>query len=127
MEENKEFTAINTEEEFQAATADLRNKIEQLTGERDGHAATITELQNKIKGYEMAELRASVAKAKGIPADMIDRIRGETEEEMNADAEVLLGIVRGIKGPAPLFDNNPKAEDAKNASLKKLLANLKGE
>ena len=45
-----------------------------------------------------------VAKARGqrsaVPADLIDRLRGDTEEEMSADADALLKLVKP-GGPKP--------------------------
>ena len=122
-----EFTPINTQEEFEARVAevygdikDLQGQITTLTGERDT-------LQAKVKGYETGELRHRIAREKGIPAEMADRLTGETEADIRKDADAMANLVRAIKGPAPLFDPNSKEPDVKDAGLKNMLNELRGE
>lgn len=129
-----EFNPINTQEEFDARVSELygdvsglQQQVTTLTGERDAHARTITELQTKVKGYETSALKARIAKEKGIPAEMADRLSGETEKDIKADADAMAGILKSIKGPAPLADSEPKNVDEKTAALKKMLHNMKGE
>lgn len=43
---------------------------------------------------EARELRARVALAKGLPADLAERLRGTTEEELTADADELLTLLK---------------------------------
>ena len=39
------------------------------------------------------ELRAQIAEAKGLPPELAERLQGETEDELSADAENLLALV----------------------------------
>lgn len=48
---------------------------------------------------ETALLRARVAAAKGIPAELADRLAGKTQAEMEADADKLLAVLG--RGSAP--------------------------
>jgi len=67
-----------------------------------------TEQQKAIDRAEKAEreaaelrqqvLRRDVAAAKGIPAELADRLRGDDKESLEADADTLLALV---KQPAP--------------------------
>jgi hypothetical protein len=71
-------------------------------------AASKTELQrlqeaaaaDKARGdkAEAALLRHEVAVAKGIPAELADRLAGKTREEMEADADKLLGVIGNGQG-----------------------------
>lgn len=129
-----EFNPINTQEEFDAAVRErygdvenLQSQINTLTGERDGHATTIANLQKEINGYKTAELKQRIAKEKGIPMDMASRLTGETEKDLRADADTMAGALRAYKGPAPLADHQPKDDDVKTAAMKKMLHNMKGE
>lgn len=129
-----DFTPINTQEEFDAAVAErygdvgnLQQQITTLTGERDANAQTVTELRAQIKGYETAALKQRVAREKGIPAEMADRLSGETEKDLRADAEAIAGILKAIKGPAPLANPEPHEPDSKTAALTNMLHDLKGE
>ena len=47
--------------------------------------------KNKTKDSELLRLR--VAQKKGLPAELIDRLKGETEQELEADADKLLAFV----------------------------------
>lgn len=49
---------------------------------------------------ESALLRYRVGAAKGLPADLVERLRGDTEEELLADADALLALIpaRGARG-----------------------------
>ena len=69
-----------------------QNKWKELFEKRDAEA--------KVK--ETENLRLRVATKKGLPADLIDRLKGETEQELEADAEKLLEFVKpGSPGNPP--------------------------
>ena len=129
-----EFTPINTQEEFEARVrevhgdvAGLQGQINTLTGERDAHAATIAQLQKQVKGYETTALKQRIAKEKGIPLDMASRLSGEDEKALRADADTMAAGLKAYKGPAPLADPTPAAEEGNRAGLRRLLRGLKGE
>lgn len=139
-----DFNPINSEEELLAVIAarglvdptelngkitGLESQLQTITGERDAHAATISGLQAKVHGFELDNLRHKVAREKGLPFDLAGRISGDTEEAMMADAENLLGAVRAVRGPAPLFDPTPTAANSDqqlDAALAKMLAAMRG-
>ena len=56
-----------------------------------------TEQEKTEKEKELLRLR--VASRKGLPADLVDRLRGETEQELEADAEKLLEFIKEPQGP----------------------------
>ena len=122
-----EFTPINTQEEFDAATAELRRQVETLTGERDAHAATIADLQKQNKTLQTTALKQRIAREKGIPSEMADRLSGETEKDIRADADTIAGVLKAVKGPAPLANLNGPDPDAKNAGMMNMLNELRGE
>ena len=128
------FEPIQTKEDFDARVQelygdvkDLQGQITTLTGERDAHAKTIADLQSQIKGYQSKELRQKIAASKGIPADMADRLTGENEKELSADADRLAKSLKAIKGPPPIADPNRVDPDNKNAALINMLQELRGE
>lgn len=53
--------------------------------------------KNKAKDGEVLRLR--VAQKKGLPADLVDRLKGETEQELEADADKLLAFIDTGKSP----------------------------
>lgn len=52
----------------------------------------------------LAEMKLRIAYEKGIPSELASRLTGETESDLYKDADTMLGIIRVIKGPAPLYD-----------------------
>ena len=120
-----EFTPINTQEEFEQRVAEvygdvnsLQGQITTLTGERDT-------LQAKVKSYD-ATMAAAAAREKGIPAELADRITGETEADIRADADAVARMVRTIKGPAPMFDPEIKGKDVQDEALRQMLHEMEG-
>lgn len=118
---------INTQEEFDAAVAevhgdvvDLRNQITTLTTERDT-------LQGKVKGFETDALKRRIAQEKGIPMDMSSRLTGDDEAAIKADADKMAAMLRVYKGPAPLHDPSPANPDPKTADMASMLRDLRGE
>ncbi len=57
-------------------------------------------------------LRLKVATAKGLPANLAERLRGTTEEEMTADADELLAVFKPKGKPSPSFDGGARGGSA---------------
>lgn len=112
-----EFKTIETQEELEAvlkgrlereqkkhseATAGLQSEIETLKSTNAELSARIkdydekyagidekiTSMQDTIKKYEADSVKTRVSREMGIPYEMRDRLRGDTEDEIRADAEV---------------------------------------
>ncbi len=56
----------------------------------DKLAADLEALRTQARAHELAILRHKVASEKSLPATLVDRLRGETLEEIAADADELL-------------------------------------
>jgi predicted DNA binding CopG/RHH family protein len=80
-----------------AQKTELQKLTDQLEAERAQRIA-----------FEGQALRARVALAKDLPAELVDRLQGETEEELLADADKLLALVVPRTGP-------PRASSAQGA------------
>ena len=99
-----------------------RSDLERLTNERDSLKESLTPLQTE-------NLRLRVALEKKLPGDLIDRLKGGTEEEMQADADKLLELIGG-EVAEPSLDGGArsqaqvqkKPEDAHNDFLSAVLA-----
>lgn len=77
---------------------DFKAKADIVSGLlRDNHA-------RKADSAAIVEMKRRIAQEKGIPAELAERLCGDTESDIYKDAGVLMGIVQAIKGPAPLFD-----------------------
>lgn len=139
-----EFKAIETQEDFDAAikarldrntktvtdevrksyegyippdeVKKLTEQVEALTkqlAERDG---SIADLTAKNKNYETASVKARIAHEKGLPFELAERLSGETEQDIAADAEKLAQFVSANKTPAPLYNSQGNAGGVKSGS-----------
>lgn len=88
----------------------LQKALEKTAAERDEHARTVSELQ-------AARMRAQVAAELGLPAALVDRLRGDDEQTVRRDAQQLLealpapttavnGFPQGPRGAARTLDLN---------------------
>lgn len=104
-------------ERKRAATAEreakaLKARLDQL------EAANLSELEKAQKAaneatarlaeYEKTTIRQRVALNKGVPADLVDRLRGDTEDEISADADALMALVSAPKSPRPDPSQGPR-------------------
>ena len=127
-----EFNTINTQEEFEAAVKekygdieDLKGQITTLTGERDGHAETIKNLQGELSNYKTAEMKSKIAKEFGIPEDMANRLTGADEKAMREDAKALKGQLDAHMGADPGKQKGNDGKDGGNGLLS-MLRSMKG-
>lgn len=130
---DEKFKPINTQEDFDAAVtarygdvAGFQGQIDALTGERDTLKTANEDLTKQINGYKVAALKSRIAREKGIPQEMEGRLSGETEEEIQADADALAKIIKAVKGPAPMFQPGTET-GGKDANMTRILHELRGE
>lgn len=67
--------------------------------EAEDKAAGSDEKDTRIKALEAENLRIRVGAKHGLPEELIERLRGESEEEILADAEKLLAFVTPRRPP----------------------------
>lgn len=75
-------------------------------------AATAEDAQKRVTSLEAENLRLRVGAKHGLPEELIDRLQGENEEEILADAEKLLDLISPKTGPS----NRPKPKLAGGAA-----------
>lgn len=88
----------------------------------DIEAANMTELekaqkaardaQAELSALQLESLRHRVALEKGLPANLVDRLRGESEADIAADADALLALVNAPRSPMPDPTQGSKGEAA---------------
>lgn len=96
-----------SDDDFDAARA--LSKIKKLNSENRQLRAAKKAAEEKASGSDEKDTQISTLKAEnlririgarhGLPDELIDRLKGDTEEEILADAEKLLAIVAGRKPP----------------------------
>ena len=122
-------------EQLKTAKADLEKQVGTLqstieqskTGQED-YDKQISDLTSKVAGYETANLRTRIALQNGLPYDLADRLVGDDEESIKADAERLSSFVAKKQPTPPLKDveNNDVSSDGAYRKLVEGL-NLEGE
>lgn len=111
--------------------ADAQAKVQEFEDAQKSEQEKLAEERDRLKteaSQAKAEsLKMRVALSKKLPADLIDRLKGETQEELEADADKLLELVKpadatdfdgGARTTAP---EQKKPEDAHNDFLAGLL------
>ena len=117
--------------ELEKEKADLLTAIDgnsQLLQEKDGVISAkdseLAELQKINDSFKKTQLRTQVAVRNGIPYDLADRLQGDDEESLQADAEKLYALMKPKPIVAPMKDTEPVVEDERTASVKQMLKNL---
>lgn len=112
-------------EQVEALTAQTEGLRRQLT-EKD---TSIADLTAKNKAYETASVKARIAHEKGLPFELAERLSGESEEDIAADAESLAQFVSAGRNPAPLYTPavNTGAANPTDAAYRSMLGELSGK
>ena len=123
-----ELAALKSERETQtAAQLAEQGKYQELyeveKKRAADEAARAAELENRIKAQELALMRQRVATEKGLPAALVDRLQGETPEELAADADVLLAAIPRPTAPALDGGTRGAVKTGLSANEARLIAN----
>ncbi len=80
--------------EMEKIRAEQKQAEEAKLKEQNDFKALYEKLQSELKTEKLNSVRLKVAGKKNIPVDLVDRLRGETEEEIEKDAEGLLAFIK---------------------------------
>ncbi|MDT2593654.1 DUF4355 domain-containing protein [Lactococcus petauri] len=116
---------------------ELKTKIAALEADNSAYQATIEEsksweqekadYEKQISGYKTTQLKQSIAIKAGLPLDLADRLSGEDEESLKADAERFSGFIKPSTPPAPPKQSEPPLGEGKDGAYKSLIQNLNTE
>ena len=101
------------------------DQIAALTGQIAERDKQITELTAKVAASETGSLRLKIAMETGLPAELADRLAGDTEEALRKDAALLASLTKGSGSHRPDFEREnavsgvEQAFFAKNPGLRK--------
>lgn len=97
------------------ARAEAKAAREQLQAIEDANLSELekaqkaaTEAASRLAEFESANLRQRVALDKGLPASLVSRLQGTTEDEVAADADALLALIKAPRSPAPDPGQGPR-------------------
>lgn len=115
-EVNKELKALRKQSEAaqkaqeaaEAAAAAEKGEYKKLY---DTEKAKVVDYEAKVKALEVSHRRARIASEVGLPAGLVERLQGEEEDEIKADAEKLLALIPK-ESPATSTDSGAGARQA---------------
>lgn len=119
----EQFKTRNSELETEVGT--LQSTIEDNKNVTSQHNQTISELNKKIAGYETANLRTKIALKNGLPFDLADRLVGEDEDSLTADAERLAKFMKPKFTP-PVKSTEPR-QTGNDDPMKEMIQSLRQE
>ena len=123
-EVTKKFEGWISPEDAAKNSGSLNQQIADLSEKLKGHEATIADLTAKNKAYENSSVKLKIAHEAGIPFELADKLAGETEEEIRADAEKLARFMQASQ-PVPMFSGEKPAGRSQDAALLEVLQELK--
>lgn len=126
--EAKKWQAMSRETEKRArAGAEAQKRLAALEESQKTEAQKIAdraaEAESRAAKAEQELARFRVANAKKVPPEWVDRLRGDTEEELAADADKILAAIKAMQptGPKPDQSQGARATGAANADMNTLL------
>lgn len=99
------------------------NQLQNTLSAKEEELKSVDELKQQVESYKLKDLKTNIAFQAGIPIELAEKLSGETEEEIKADAEKLAGFISNKKTVLPDRTTEPDIED-KDAGLKQMLKNL---
>lgn len=149
------FTPITTQEEFDAAIkarlarekekyADydqLKTRVGELEKENGvlksaaesskasaaDYDKQIADLQGQVKAFESKDLRLRVAVASGLPIELADRLTGDDEQAIKADAERFASFMKPAEPTPPTKSTEPKLPNDRDGGFRAMVKDLRGE
>lgn len=123
-EVTRKYEGYLSPEDVAKAREEDGKKIAELTDKLKGQDTVIADLTAKNKAYELGSTKVRIALESGIPYELADKLSGEDEESIKADALNLSRFV--AKGGIPPQRYNPEKPegDEKTQALKQVLATI---
>lgn len=139
-----DFKPINTQEEFDTAVSSLvEQKTQEITKKYEGYMSPddASKFQNKITAYEasIADLTAKnaayeknfmkqkIAREMGIPYELAERLSGDTEDAIRADAETFSSFIKEKQEATPKASGEKPVKNAEAAAYSAMLHDLREE
>lgn len=118
------------EAEKKAAELEKLDDIEKRDLTIQEQAAELESLRKQVAEFQSEKLRSEVAAAKGVPLHLASRLRGETKEELEADADELMAALKPAQVPSerpePVGGGNPATADEAGFDASALAEKLRG-
>lgn len=112
-------------DDLKKQNTEFQQQLQAQTEEIKGHKAEIDSLNAKVQSYESSSLKTRIALETGLPYKMAERLTGDSEEAIRADAEMMLNLMGSKKEVAPVASNEPViTKDSKDNAWRELARNI---
>lgn len=105
-------------EQLRTSNTELSSKLKDYDEKYSNVDSVISELQGKVKSYETDSVKTRVSREYGIPWEMRDRLRGETEEEIRNDARAFSELLPKSSAPRKNTDTSPSSGDEHKEAIR---------
>lgn len=110
------------------AIADIKKQLEELTAKAADHTKEVEEITARAARAESSLLKNRIAHENGVPLELADRLIGDNEDALKADAEKVAGFLKPAAA-APLRTTEPAnygmdEKSAATAALAQMLPQL---
>lgn len=110
--------------ELETEVGTLKTTLNEANEKAKNFDGTINELNAKISGYETANLRTKIAIQNGLPLDLAERLVGDDEASLKADAERLAGFVKPAAPVPPLGSTEKEVKSKEDVAYQNLVENI---
>ena len=91
--------ARNLEQQLAKIEADRKAATEKAAAEQGQWQQLAEQRAKELEAERLNNTRLRIAAQKGIPADLVGRLQGDSEEAIAADADKLLAFLKPATGP----------------------------
>lgn len=108
-----------------ALEAKQKQADEERLKEENKYKELYEQREKELQQERAERMRLTVATSKGLPPELAARLRGETQEELEADADSLLALMKPASKGVPVTTSGGKVArlDIKNMSPEEIRAN----
>ena len=122
----KRFDGWISPEDHQKRIEEANKAFDDYKKAHENDEQTISDLTAKNKAYETASLKSRIAHEVGLSYEWIERINGEDEQSIRADAESIKKLVGSGRTPVPTKSTESGAEtDPTKSAMRSLLGSIK--
>lgn len=111
-------------EQLRTNNTELSSKLRDYDEKYSNVDSVIAELQGKVKNYETDSVKTRVSREYGIPWEMRDRLRGDTEEEIRADARAFSEMLPKSTAPRKSTDVSKSNESDERGAVREAARRL---
>lgn len=123
---NKRYEGYISPDDHKKALAESAKAFDDLKKAHESDGKTIEDLTAKLKTHETASLKSRIAHEVGLGYEWIDRIGGDDEKTIRADAESLKKLVgTGTTQLLPTKNMEDNTASGKDAAMRQVLNAIK--